>query len=162
MRHPERLYAPTEPLHNEKHAMDYVRVLYKRRWIAIPVFLVVFVFGAVNAIRQTPMYESRVQLLIEKDAPNIATLDQMFQSQDAWMSDDFYQTHYRILQSRSLAKHTIDEMKLWNAPRLGNGPAPRGTISITSLLTSAAYGTIDLVKRDHVERTARASGATER
>ena len=41
--------------HHEKHVMDYVRVLYKRRWIAAPVFLLVFVIGAANALRQTPM-----------------------------------------------------------------------------------------------------------
>ncbi len=55
----------------------------------------------------------------------MATLDQMFQSQEAWFNDDFYQTQYRILQSRSLAKRTIDSMKLWDAPRLGNGPEPK-------------------------------------
>ncbi|MBS1817518.1 MAG: polysaccharide biosynthesis tyrosine autokinase [Acidobacteria bacterium] len=148
MRNPERSYGtlPTEHLHSEKHAMDYIRVLYKRRWIAVPVFLLVFVVGAINAVRQTPVYESRVQLLIEKDAPNVATLDQMFQSQDAWMSDDFYQTQYRILQSRSLAKRTLDAMKLWDAPRLGNGPEPHGTISLLGLLMSGASSTAGFVK----------------
>ena len=72
-------------------------------------------------------------MLIEKDAPTVATLDQMFQSQDGWSNDDFYQTQYRILQSRTLAKQTIDAMKLWDAPRLGNGPEPKSRISITGL-----------------------------
>jgi capsular exopolysaccharide synthesis family protein len=131
----------------EKHFSDYLRVLYKRRWIAAPVFLVLFIIGVVNALQQTPVYQSRVQLLIEKDAPNVATLDQMFQSQDAWMADDFYQTQYRILQSRSLAKRTIDNMKLWDAPRLGNGPEPKTTISLRGLAGSALSGAISLAKR---------------
>ncbi len=42
--------------------------------------------------------------MIEKDTPTVATLDQMFQSQDGWYNDDFYQTQYRILQSRSLGE----------------------------------------------------------
>ncbi|MDR1989809.1 MAG: polysaccharide biosynthesis tyrosine autokinase [Acidobacteriaceae bacterium] len=142
---------PTRPVshggHHEKHISDYVRILYKRRWIIGPVFLVLFVIGVFNALQQTPIYQSQVQLLIEKDAPNVATLDQMFQSQDGWMSDDFYQTQYRILQSRSLAKLALDNMKLWDAPRLGSGPAPKTTINLTGLLWSAVYGAIDLAKR---------------
>jgi polysaccharide biosynthesis transport protein len=149
MRTPDRGYATgsiNPAPSSEKHVMDYVRVLYKRRWVALPVFLVLFIVGAVNALRQTPFYQSRVQLLIEKDAPNVATLDQMFQSQDGWMSDDFYQTQYRILQSRSLAKRAIDSMDLWDAPRLGNGPVPKPTISFISLFWSGVNGAIGLAK----------------
>jgi polysaccharide biosynthesis transport protein len=116
----------------ERHLLDYVRVLYKRRWIAIPVFLLVFVVGAVNAVRQTPVYRARTQLMIQKDSPTVATLDQMFQTQDGWYNDEFYQTQYRILQSRSLAKRTLDELNLWNAP-LGNTPPPKASLDPLSL-----------------------------
>jgi uncharacterized protein involved in exopolysaccharide biosynthesis len=50
---------------DEHHLMDYVRVVYKRRWIAIPALVVVFLTGAVNSFRTTPLYEARTQLLIE-------------------------------------------------------------------------------------------------
>jgi capsular exopolysaccharide synthesis family protein len=131
----------------EKHIRDYVRVLYKRRWIAIPAFLIVFVTMTVNTLRETPLYQGRAQLLIEKDAPNVATLDQMFQSQEGWFNDEFYQTQNRILQSRSLAKRTIDQMKLWDAPRLGNGPLPRAAFSPTGLLWSMVNGALSLARR---------------
>jgi capsular exopolysaccharide synthesis family protein len=131
----------------DTHLMDYVRVLYKRRWIAVPVFLVVFVIGAVNALRQIPIYQARAQMLIETDSPKVAKLDQMFQTQDGWFNDDFYQTQYRILQSRSLAKKTVDSMKLWDAPRLGNGPEPKATISLTGLAWDAVDGIIALAKK---------------
>ena len=67
-------------------------------------FLLVIVAGSLNAVRETPVYRARTQLMIDKDTPTVATLDQMFQSQDGWYNDDFYQTQYRILQSRSLAR----------------------------------------------------------
>ena len=94
----------------------------------------------VNALRETPVYQAHAQLLIEKDTPKVATLDQMFQSQDGWYDDDFYQTQFRILQSRTLAKRTIDAMKLWDAPRLGNGPEPKGRISF---IGHACGGVVD-------------------
>jgi capsular exopolysaccharide synthesis family protein len=126
--------------------MDHVRTLYKRRWIAAPIFLIVFTIGAVNSLRQTPVYQGRAQLLIERDAPNVATLDTMFQSQDGWYNDDFYNTQFRILQSRTLAKRTLDGMKLWDAPRLGNGPEPKSAVSFVGLLKGAASGAVHLVK----------------
>jgi len=131
---------------DERHVMDHVRTLYKRRWIAAPIFLIVFTIGAVNSLRQTPVYQGRAQLLIERDAPNVATLDSMFQSQDGWYNDDFYNTQFRILQSRTLAKRTIDDLKLWDAPRLGHGPEPQSAISIVGLARSAATGVVHLVK----------------
>ncbi len=143
---PDRQRAQGAHGHNEKALMDYVRVLYKRRWIALPAFLLVFTLGAVNAMRQTPMYQSRVQLLIEKDAPNVATLDQMFQTQDGWMADDFYQTQYRILQSRTLAKQAIDAMKMWDVPRLGNGPEPKAPISVIGIAMDAGRTAVGLAK----------------
>jgi polysaccharide biosynthesis transport protein len=131
----------------EKHLWDYARVVYKRRWISVPAFLLVFVSMTLNSMRETPLYRSQAQMLIEKDAPSVATLDQMFQSQEGWYNDEFYQTQHRILQSRSLAKRTIDTMNLWNVPRLGNGPEPKARINPTALLWSIFDGAISLAKR---------------
>jgi succinoglycan biosynthesis transport protein ExoP len=142
-----------EPV-EEKHLWDYVRVVYKRRWVALPAFLLIFVFMTMNSMRQTPLYRSQVQLLIEKDAPTVTSLDQMFQSQDGWFNDEFYQTQHRILQSRTLAKRTIDLMKLWDAPKLGNGPDVRGTINPMAVVWSGIDGAIALAKRPFVGETA--------
>ncbi|CAN5887298.1 polysaccharide biosynthesis tyrosine autokinase [soil metagenome] len=135
-------YAP-----EEKHVWDYVKVVYKRRWLSIPAFLLVFSVMAFNSMRQTPIYRSQAQLLVEKDAPTVARLDQMFQSQEGWQSDEFYQTQYRILQSRSLAKRTIDQMKLWEVPKLGNGPAPKSQISPSGMAWGLVDTAVSLVKR---------------
>jgi succinoglycan biosynthesis transport protein ExoP len=138
--------AAAHPAAEEKHVLDYVRVLYKRRWIALPIFVIVVVVGAVNTLRQTPIYQGRVQLLIEKDSPKVARLDQMFQAQEGWYNDDFYQTQFRILQSRTLAKQAITAMNLWNAPRLGNGPEPQSGISISGMFWGILGEAVSLAK----------------
>ncbi len=124
----------------ERHLTDYLRIVYRRRWIALPMFLVVFVLGAINSFRTTPLYEARTQLLIEKDAPKIGTLSTMFQESDGWYNDDFYQTQYRILQSRSLARRAVDVIGLPNNPSVVRGlPEERAPLSLTGTI-SAAYG----------------------
>src|SRR4051794_1407539 len=151
MKTADRIHQPAAPAPygaaDEQHLSDYFRVLYKRRWIALPVFLVVTAVGAVNTFRQTPIYQARIQLLIEKDTPNVARLDQMFQAQEGWYNDDFYQTQYRILQSRSIAKRTIDLLRMWEAPRLGTGPAPTGALTPSGLFWGAVNEGISLAKK---------------
>ena len=123
---------------DEHHLMDYVRVVYKRRWIAIPALVVVFLTGAVNSFRTTPLYEARTQLLIEKDTPKVASLNTMFQEQDGWYNDDFYQTQYKILQSRTLARRTVVLMNLTKHPSLQQALAPRSApITVTGLMNGA-------------------------
>src|SRR5688572_6260909 len=55
----------------EVHLLDYVRVLYKRRWAAISAFLTVFLSVIVYTFTATPIYQSRVRLLIEPEGRNI-------------------------------------------------------------------------------------------
>jgi capsular exopolysaccharide synthesis family protein len=122
----------------ERHLMDYVRVVYKRRWVAIPAFAIVLMIGAINSYRTTPIYEARTQLLIEKDTPKVGTLNTMFQEHDGWYNDDFYQTQYRILQSRSLARRTVEVMNLPQHPSVRDGlTQATGPISITGALWNA-------------------------
>src|SRR4029453_11477669 len=138
---------PPVQITEQKQVLDYLRVVYKRRWIALPVFLIFFVVGVINALRQIPIYQARAQVLIESDSPKVARLDQVFQSGSSYYDDDFLQTQFRILQSRTLAKRTIDAMKLWDAPRLGNGPIPKGSISFSGMAWSAVYRVLDLVQK---------------
>jgi succinoglycan biosynthesis transport protein ExoP len=140
-----------QPVVEERHVMDYVRVVYKRRWLVLPVFLIVFVVGTVNALRQIPVYQAHVQLLIESDTPKVARLDQMFQSENYW-DDEFRQTQFRILQSRTLTKRTIDAMQLWEAPKLGHGPDSKGSISFTGLAWSSVMFVIDWAKQPFADK----------
>src|SRR4051812_48035574 len=50
------------------HLLDYVKVLYKRRWTALTAFLIVVVTVAVYTFTATPIYQAHVQILIEKEA----------------------------------------------------------------------------------------------
>jgi polysaccharide biosynthesis transport protein len=103
----------------EHHLADYLRVLSKRRWTAVTAFLLVSVSVTVYTFTATPIYQVRAQLLIEKENSNVVTFKEAFEQNQ--ITDDYYQTQYKILQSRALARRTIDALKLWNDPLLGGG-----------------------------------------
>src|SRR5688500_20150247 len=75
-----------------QHFSDYLRVLYKRRWLAAAAFLLVFAYGATTSLRKTPIYETTTQLLIEKDTRRAGSLNEVLTQGDGWYDDDFLQT----------------------------------------------------------------------
>lgn len=99
-----------------QHFSDYLRVLYKRRWIAGLAFLLVFAYAAVGSLRKTPLFEASAQLLIEKEARRTSSLNSVLQEVDSWYDDDFYQTQYRMLQSRALGWKTLEALGMSAAP----------------------------------------------
>jgi capsular exopolysaccharide synthesis family protein len=104
------------------HLVDYLRVLHKRRWTAATAFLLVVVTTTVYTFTVTPTYEARTQLLIESDNPNVINFKEVIDEQGT--KADYYQTQYNILQSRALARKTLDGLKLWDHELVG-GKASR-------------------------------------
>jgi succinoglycan biosynthesis transport protein ExoP len=118
------------------HLLDYLRVLHKRRWTAATAFLVVLVATMLYVFTTTPIYETRTRLLIESDNPNVVSFKEVIDEQAA--KADYYQTQYNILQSRILARKTLDGLSLWQHPYFG-GPANRPGL-VASVFGAIASG----------------------
>ena len=99
---------------DEVHLLDYVRVLYKRRWMAATIFLVVILSVTVYTFTATPIYEARVKILIESDTPNFVNFQQVIEEGQA--QANYYETQYDILESRALARKTLETAQLWTHP----------------------------------------------
>lgn len=106
------------------HLLHYVRVLYKRRWLALTAFLLVLGTVAVYTLTATPIYEAKSRLLIESDERNVVSFKQVVDEDQT--KADYYQTQYNILQSRALARKTLDSLKLWDNKHFGGAPAKKG------------------------------------
>jgi len=112
---------------DETHLLDYVRVLHKRRWTAITAFLIIAGSVTVYTFTVTPIFSSRVQILIENDDPNVVKFEEVYDQNKT--TNDYYQTQYRILQSRTLARRTLKAEKLWEHPLFANSDKPAGWLS---------------------------------
>lgn len=115
------------------HPTDYLRVVYKRRWVALPAFLLVFVSGALDTIRAVPIYQARTQLLIERDTRRQMSIDAIVDERSAGYYDDgFYLTQYNVLKSRTLALRAVEGLEK-GAPE-NIPPSPGMSFSLTGLL----------------------------
>lgn len=90
---------------------DRLRVIYRRRWTALTVLLLVILGAAVYSFTATPVYESRVRLLIESETQTVVEFQEVFDQEIS--KADYYQTQYRMIQSRTIARKTIDALDLW-------------------------------------------------
>jgi len=145
--------------------MHYVRTMYKHRWIAFTAFSVLFLGMAINTFSATPIYQGRVQLLIEPLTPNVVTFKEVIEQNDN--NYDYYPTQYAILRSRTLARRTIDELKLWDHPEFGGGTGPTTrTFSVSGAVRGAIRWPIGLLSgllaREPVEAASPGAGETAR
>jgi polysaccharide biosynthesis transport protein len=112
----------------EPHLLDYVKVVHKRRWLVGTVYTVIMLAVTVYTFTVTPIYEGKTELLIEVDNPNVVNFKEVIDEQQS--KADYYQTQYKLLQSRSLAKKTVEGLKLWNNEEFGiDARGPRISIS---------------------------------
>ena len=110
---------PADAEDTEVHLIDYVKVLYKRRWTGLTAFLIVVGSASVYTFTATPLFEAKTRLLIESENPNVVSFKAVVDEDQTKL--DYYQTQYNILQSRALARRTIGELKLWEVPPFGGG-----------------------------------------
>jgi len=111
-----------EELRQEMHAPqrqrtlhDYLHILIKRRWLILLVFFAILAFVALKTFTTTPIYQATVQLLIERQTPHY--IDQSGASaQYEYSGEEFYQTHYKLLESRALAKKVAEKLNLKSNP----------------------------------------------
>ena len=123
----------------ETHLLDYLRVALQAaldRHDGIPRRLR---WDVPLHVDRVPLYTARVQLLIENDNPNVVKFDEVYETNK--LTNDYYQTQYKILQSRLIARRTIEAEKLWKHPALV-GPtmngAPTSADSLRTLLQSVS------------------------
>lgn len=122
------------------HPTDYLRILYKRRRVALPAFLLVFVSGALDTIRAVPIYEARTQLLIERDTRRQTSIDAIVDDRSSGYYDDgFYQTQYNVLRSRSLALRAVEALEKGEPENI---PAAPGMSYSLSGLAGFAIGKV--------------------
>jgi polysaccharide biosynthesis transport protein len=101
----------TRPFIDWKNA---VRIVRRRVWPAATVAVIVFVAAVVHAFTQVPVYEAKARILIEADRGNPAGLKDPLEEDRSTVTD--YQTQLMILQSRSLARQTMQALGVWNRP----------------------------------------------
>ena len=89
---------------------DYWAVLLKRKGIVLSFAIPVLIIAAILSFALKPIYTAKGTLLIEKNRI-FYRLRRSYRVES--FNDDYYQTQYKLLQSRALAGNTIERLKLY-------------------------------------------------
>jgi polysaccharide biosynthesis transport protein len=90
--------------------VEYARVIQKRRATILTIAFIVFSIGLFATLKEKPVYRARVLVEIQKENPDIPSLQELFQLES--ISDTYLETQYRILKSENLARRVISDLKL--------------------------------------------------
>jgi len=102
---------PDDPQGEEQLDLrDYLRVILKRRWTIITVFAVIFISVGIYTYTATPIYTATTRLVIEKENPNVVSIEEVMAVDSS--GTDYYQTQYKIIESRSVAREVISRLDL--------------------------------------------------
>jgi succinoglycan biosynthesis transport protein ExoP len=116
---PGYAYAPPQE-EKEVHLRDYWKIIRKRIWIVIAFFLIVLIATAVGTFTMKPIYRGTVTIQINKENPQIVDFKEIFAVNT--MDMDYYQTQYKILESRTLARRVVQTLKLSEHPEFQPNP----------------------------------------
>jgi len=94
---------------------DYARILVKRRWAALLTFSIIVASVVLFNFTATPIYRATVQILIERNAPRVLENQMAGPMYDEY-KEEFYQTQYKLLESRALARKVVEKMRLKEYP----------------------------------------------
>ena len=109
----------------EPHLFDRLSVLYKYRWAAVLVFLLVVGWVMVDSYTRIPVFESTARVLIEDPNTDLATPTEISRNVTLADPEIYLQTQLRIMRGRDLAQRIAAKLDMQRVPEFnGQGPKP--------------------------------------
>lgn len=106
----------------------YFDVVLRRRWIVLAAFFIVVVSTFLYTFTARPVYQAGALLVIEKERGGAVQNGSMVENSN----DDYYQTQYKLLQSRSLLQRIYDDLSLAETADFSQ---PRGILKLHKAVT---------------------------
>jgi succinoglycan biosynthesis transport protein ExoP len=97
------------------HLLDYWALILKRRWLVLSCIVVVFTTIAIGTLKEKPIYEGKVLLEIDPEAPAVVNFKEVVSPSPVDISA-YLETQYKILKSRSLAQRVVNDLQLYRTP----------------------------------------------
>ncbi|MFL5353837.1 GumC family protein [Archangium sp.] len=100
--------------------MQYVRALWRRKWLIVGVTAVMVLVGTLYTLRQPKIYAASTSLIIDVAAPRVLDTDVKEVMGDErsnyWANKEYYQTQNEVITSRAVAARVVDHLGLRSDP----------------------------------------------
>ena len=93
---------------NSFNLAEYWRLALKHRFLILAVFVSAVVIGVVITLLTTPIYTASATVQIDREAARVLNVDDASPRESMIQGEEFFQTQYGLLRSRSLAERVIE------------------------------------------------------
>lgn len=91
-------------------------VILKRWWILVGSVALLLVLGVIVTLLSTPVYRAGATIQIDREAAQVVDVEGVLPAENLYSAQEFYQTQYGLLKSRSLAERVVNGLGLANDP----------------------------------------------
>jgi exopolysaccharide transport family protein len=129
---------------------DYLRVILKQRWIIIAFFAIVVIVVAIHVSTAIPVYKATTRLVIEKENPNVVSIEEVMALDTS--GTDYYQTQYKIIESRTVAREVIKRLRLDQSEEFCPSPKDDFISNLKNSISDFKNSIISLLKTDKTSK----------
>ena len=86
----------------------------KRWWILAGSVALLLVLGVIITLLSTPIYRASATLQIDREAAQVVDMEGVLPAENMYSAQEFYQTQYGLLKSRTLAERVVTNLNLAN------------------------------------------------
>ena len=106
--------------------------LWQRKWSILTLVLVVVMLSTLVVLSITPIYRAAATLLIEQKAAKVVSIEQVYGLDGS--GNEYLQTQFELLRSRSLAERVVSELNLTTHPEFDPRQQPAPLIDLRALI----------------------------
>jgi polysaccharide biosynthesis transport protein len=122
---PPRPHQPTYSTDKDIHLLDRLAVVYRYRRIALTVFVLTSIALMVQGYSNVQVFQAKAQVLIEDER---STAMAGIAASDYYQDPvPYYNTQYRILRGRDLARRVVQKVNLQSVPEFNGTEKPAPT-----------------------------------
>lgn len=129
---------------------EYWRLAIKYRLIILGAFLSAIVLGVAATLLMTPIYSATTTLQIDREAARILDAGDVAPRESMVQGEEFFQTQYGLLRSRSLSERVVDDLGLATSDaflnQMGQTPPSRGERSAAAQASQRREAAIRVVQ----------------
>lgn len=109
---------------------EYWRMAVKHRWVVLGAFIACLLGSLAITLLMTPIYSAKTILQIDRESARVLNVDDVQPRDSQIFGEEFFQTQYGLLRSRSLAERVVDSLGLAASDafleQMGTAPPARG------------------------------------
>lgn len=131
----ERRWLPPRAVEEDDDEIDLLQLwqtVWRRKWSIVSLVLVVIMLSALVVLSITPVFRAAATLLIEQKAAKVVSIEQVYGLEGT--GNEYLQTQFELLKSRSLAERVVRELSLTTHPEFDPRQQPEPFIDVKGLL----------------------------